>query len=119
MKENLTGPFQAPFTPPPAQKLDPPGEGDVGALSERLKQMVTGVGQVGCGYEAQLESVRGEETIGAYAGVIATGDVAFELRLDGAGLPARLRLEMTSVNAGPLTSETAYRDWRDGEGVDG
>ncbi|MFG1947543.1 hypothetical protein [Nonomuraea sp. NPDC048826] len=61
-----------------------------------------------------LESVRGEETIGAYAGVIATGDVAFELRLDGQGRPERLRLEMTSVNAGPLTSETSYRDWREG-----
>jgi hypothetical protein len=41
----------------PAQKLDPPGEGDVTALNDRLKEMVTGVGQSGCGYEAQLESV--------------------------------------------------------------
>ncbi|WP_049558504.1 hypothetical protein [Nonomuraea sp. SBT364] len=58
-----------------------------------------------------LESVRGEETVGAYAGVIVSGAVGFELRVDGDGLPVRLRLRMTG-RAGPLVSETVYRDWR-------
>ena len=44
----------------PAGKLDPPGEsvlenGDDGLIPS-LREMVTGVGQKGCGYEAQLES---------------------------------------------------------------
>jgi hypothetical protein len=44
----------------PAGKLDPPGESvlENGAqgLIPALREMVTGVGQSGCGYEAQLES---------------------------------------------------------------
>ena len=50
----------------PAQKLAPPGEADVDAdsaadsngtaLVPTLRDMVLGVGQIGCGYEAQLES---------------------------------------------------------------
>ncbi|NUQ76384.1 MAG: hypothetical protein HUU21_22835 [Polyangiaceae bacterium] len=40
----------------PQQKLVPPGEADVGALTSSLNDMVIGVGQVGCGYESQLES---------------------------------------------------------------
>jgi len=46
----------------PAQKLSPPGEKNVGdtmgepGLAPTLRDMVLGVGQVGCGYEAQLES---------------------------------------------------------------
>jgi hypothetical protein len=46
----------------PAQKLDPPGEKNIGdiqgqsGLIPTLKNMVEGVGQVGCGFEAQLES---------------------------------------------------------------
>lgn len=59
-----------------------------------------------------LESVRGAETVGAYAGTIASGAVTFALRVDAAGLPVRLRLEMSSGRAGPLVSETEYRDWR-------
>ncbi|WP_336212114.1 hypothetical protein [Nonomuraea sp. LPB2021202275-12-8] len=67
-----------------------------------------------------LESLRGEETIGAYAGVIASGPVGFELQVDGDGLPVRLRLEMSSGKAGPLLSETVYRNWRvNGEASNG
>ncbi len=40
----------------PAQKLAPPGEADAAALVQNLRDMVIGVGQVGCGYESQLES---------------------------------------------------------------
>jgi hypothetical protein len=40
----------------PKQALTPPGEADMGELSARLKEMVVGVGQIGCGYESQLES---------------------------------------------------------------
>jgi hypothetical protein len=55
----------------PAQKLSPPGESQVGSVSVNaqgqvttvtpgivpsLKDLVIGVGQVGCGYESQLES---------------------------------------------------------------
>ncbi|MBK8253670.1 MAG: hypothetical protein IPK82_13510 [Polyangiaceae bacterium] len=50
----------------PAQKLTPPGEADIEsdsgadgnntALAVSLSDMVKGAGQVGCGYEAQLES---------------------------------------------------------------
>lgn len=40
----------------PAQKQTPPGEADRGALVDHLRDMVVGVGQVGCGYESQLES---------------------------------------------------------------
>ncbi|MCC6527393.1 MAG: hypothetical protein IT373_32395 [Polyangiaceae bacterium] len=40
----------------PDQVLSPPGESDPGALSEDLASMVRGVGQVGCGFEATLES---------------------------------------------------------------
>jgi hypothetical protein len=46
----------------PAQKKDPPGEKDIGdaqgeaGLVPTLRDMVKGVGQNGCGYEAQLES---------------------------------------------------------------
>jgi hypothetical protein len=40
----------------PQQKLVPPGEGNASALTGTLNDMVIGVGQVGCGYEAQLES---------------------------------------------------------------
>ncbi|MFO0588960.1 MAG: hypothetical protein U0441_15525 [Polyangiaceae bacterium] len=50
----------------PKQKLNPPGEADIdadsavdpdsSALVPSLRDMVIGVGQIGCGYEAQLES---------------------------------------------------------------
>jgi hypothetical protein len=50
----------------PAQQLSPPGEADVDAdtgsdangtaLVPTLREMVLGVGQIGCGYESQLES---------------------------------------------------------------
>ena len=50
----------------PAQQLTPPGEADVDAdtgadlngtaLVPILREMVIGVGQIGCGYESQLES---------------------------------------------------------------
>ena len=40
----------------PAGLLEPAGEKDRNALSGALRDMVTGVGQLGCGYEAQLES---------------------------------------------------------------
>ncbi len=40
----------------PAQNQDPPGQADQNALVDHLRAMVVGVGQVGCGYESQLES---------------------------------------------------------------
>jgi len=46
----------------PAQKLQPPGESSVGDLNgapgliPTFRNMVIGLGQVGCGYESQLES---------------------------------------------------------------
>ena len=40
----------------PAGALSPPGEASVDSLVTSLTEMVKGVGQVGCGYEAQLES---------------------------------------------------------------
>jgi hypothetical protein len=40
----------------PAGRLDPAGEKDSGAFSSALRDMVTGAGQIGCGFEAQLES---------------------------------------------------------------
>ena len=40
----------------PGQTLSPPGESDAGALVLSFKDIVLGVGQLGCGYEAQLES---------------------------------------------------------------
>jgi hypothetical protein len=41
----------------PAQSLVPPGQGDEATLVQQFKDMVLGVGQIGCGYEAQLESL--------------------------------------------------------------
>jgi len=46
----------------PGQTLTPPGESQVndgmgGGLAPRLRDLVLGVGQIGCGYESQLESV--------------------------------------------------------------
>jgi hypothetical protein len=35
----------------------PPGESDVQALADSLETMITGAGENGCGYEAQLESI--------------------------------------------------------------
>lgn len=40
----------------PTATYSPPGESDPAALAQTFKQMVVGVGQVGCGYESQLES---------------------------------------------------------------
>jgi hypothetical protein len=40
----------------PAQSLEPPGEKDVASLANALRDMVLGAGQIGCGYESQLES---------------------------------------------------------------
>ncbi len=41
----------------PAQKLSPPGEADPVALGTAFAELIVGAGQVGCGYESQLESV--------------------------------------------------------------
>ncbi len=46
----------------PAQKMNPPGEsvlddGMGNGLAPTLRDMVVGVGEIGCGYESQLESV--------------------------------------------------------------
>jgi len=48
----------------PGRKLDPPGETQMGSLDGEstglipsLANMVKGVGQIGCGYESQLESI--------------------------------------------------------------
>jgi hypothetical protein len=40
----------------PGAILSPPGEADYEDLVDTLKDMVVGVGQIGCGYESQLES---------------------------------------------------------------
>ena len=40
----------------PKQALTPPGEDDLDTTVEKLRDMVQGVGQEGCGYESQLES---------------------------------------------------------------
>ena len=40
----------------PDKKLMPPGETDIPTIVGAVKDLVTGAGQVGCGYEAQLES---------------------------------------------------------------
>jgi hypothetical protein len=40
----------------PSQKLTPPGDADATDLTSKFRSMVLGVGQVGCGYESQLES---------------------------------------------------------------
>jgi hypothetical protein len=41
----------------PEQKLSPPGEGDLGALTSALADLTTGAGEQGCGFESQLESM--------------------------------------------------------------
>ncbi|MEO7330113.1 MAG: hypothetical protein ABI193_16180 [Minicystis sp.] len=40
----------------PTQTLSPPGTADANDFTSRFRTMVLGVGQVGCGYESQLES---------------------------------------------------------------
>ena len=40
----------------PTQKLQPPGESSTAALTNGIKDLVIGAGQIGCGYEAPLES---------------------------------------------------------------
>ena len=40
----------------PSGKDAPPGETDSAKLTTRIKDMVLGAGQIGCGYESQLES---------------------------------------------------------------
>jgi hypothetical protein len=40
----------------PKQVLMPPGEGNITSFNDALRDMTLGVGQVGCGYESQLES---------------------------------------------------------------
>jgi len=41
----------------PTQQMSPPGESNPLTLGQHFSDMVLGVGQVGCGYESQLESV--------------------------------------------------------------
>ncbi|WP_232379317.1 hypothetical protein [Polyangium fumosum] len=41
----------------PEQKLSPLGEKDIPNLQANLRDMVIGTGQIGCGYESQLESI--------------------------------------------------------------
>jgi len=41
----------------PAQKLSPAGEVDIPTLQNNLRDMVVGTGQIGCGYESELESI--------------------------------------------------------------
>ena len=41
----------------PLQQKSPPGESDPVALATKFSTMLLGVGQIGCGYESQLESV--------------------------------------------------------------
>ena len=41
----------------PLQTKNPPGDSDPVAIATKFKDLVLGVGQIGCGYESQLESV--------------------------------------------------------------
>ena len=41
----------------PLQQKSPPGDSDPAALATKFSTMLLGVGQIGCGYESQLESV--------------------------------------------------------------
>lgn len=41
----------------PGQTLSPPGEADVGALSQHVADLSNGAGDQGCGFEASLESL--------------------------------------------------------------
>ncbi|MEZ4298943.1 MAG: hypothetical protein R3B70_28600 [Polyangiaceae bacterium] len=41
----------------PLQQMSPPGENNPVTLGQRFAELVVGAGQVGCGYESQLESV--------------------------------------------------------------
>jgi hypothetical protein len=40
----------------PTSKLMPPGDSDAAEFTSKFRTMVLGVGQVGCGYESQMES---------------------------------------------------------------
>lgn len=40
----------------PKQKLDPPGDQSLDGTVGKLRDLVTGVGQIGCGFESSLES---------------------------------------------------------------
>ncbi|HVY49567.1 MAG TPA: hypothetical protein VHB21_26925 [Minicystis sp.] len=40
----------------PLQKLDPPGDSDVATFTSKVRDLVIGAGQDGCGFEAQMES---------------------------------------------------------------
>ncbi len=40
----------------PSQKQSPPGDGDLDVMGGKLRDLVVGAGQSGCGYEATLES---------------------------------------------------------------
>jgi hypothetical protein len=42
---------------PTGEKKDPPGQNDQAALINSLREMVLGAGQIGCGFEAQFESI--------------------------------------------------------------
>jgi hypothetical protein len=39
----------------PSKKLNPPGETNIDSLNTNLTSIVTGLGQIGCGFESQLE----------------------------------------------------------------
>lgn len=39
----------------PAQKATPPGEMDIAGFTKNIENLVVGMGQIGCGFEAQLE----------------------------------------------------------------
>ncbi|MBF8186816.1 hypothetical protein ITP53_13900 [Nonomuraea sp. K274] len=59
---------------------------------------------------ALAHRIRGAES--ADGGTAAEGPIRFSLLLDDAGLPVRLRLDMTSRAHGPMVADTVYRDWR-------
>jgi hypothetical protein len=40
----------------PAQKMSPPGENDLAAVTQKMQEIVRGAGTKGCGFEAPLES---------------------------------------------------------------
>ncbi|WP_188195461.1 hypothetical protein [Nonomuraea sp. SYSU D8015] len=68
---------------------------------------------------APAHRIRGEESTDDFGGFGGEGPVRFWLRVDGDGLPVRLKVQSTGRTEGPLTVETTYRDWRAFEAIKG
>ncbi|MFI7705834.1 hypothetical protein [Nonomuraea sp. NPDC049480] len=66
---------------------------------------------------AQAHRMRGEESTDAFGQFGGEGPIRFWLRVDGDGLPVRLKVQTETRADGPLVVETVYRDWREYEPV--